>query len=130
QIQGYDVDVLEIRVEPDVELGPVRKRKDADALPLVDATVVQVPKLRALVLRIPLPVAITKGINALLGPAPLFVTPRATECCIESVLAQGLQEPLSLHHVRVDFRAMSDGVDALLHSLLIDVDDEIDAVLF
>ena len=65
EIQRHHRNVLRVDVLPDVQLRPVRERKHADALALVDAAVVQVPQLRPLVLRVPL--ASGRGTNR---PAP------------------------------------------------------------
>ena len=53
EVERHDRDVLEVDVLPDVELGPVRQREDADALALVLAGVVEAPQLGPLVLRVP-----------------------------------------------------------------------------
>src|SRR5205085_1004892 len=47
EIQRHDGDLLLVDVLPDVELGPVRKRKRAKAFALVLAQVVDAPELRA-----------------------------------------------------------------------------------
>src|SRR5690606_5483439 len=67
QVQGDDRDLLEIDVQPDVELRPIGQRKRADALPLDQSPVVEIPQLRALVLGVPLPVAITERVDPLFG---------------------------------------------------------------
>ena len=54
EVERHDRNVLDVDVLPDVDLGPVRQRKDADALAGPDAAVQQVPQLGPLVLRIPL----------------------------------------------------------------------------
>ena len=52
-VDRRQLDLLGTDVGPDVELGPVRQRKHANVLALVMATVVQVPQLGPLVLRVP-----------------------------------------------------------------------------
>src|SRR5690606_4338612 len=94
EVQGHDGDVLEPDVEPDVELGPVRDREAADALPLVDLRVVVAPQLGALALRVPLLEAIAEGVDALLGAGLLLVAARAAEGAVEAVLVEGLLEGL------------------------------------
>src|SRR5690606_4996177 len=42
-IQRHDGDVFQVNVLPDVELSPVGKRENANALPFVDLAVIQVP---------------------------------------------------------------------------------------
>ena len=53
EIERHDRDVLGHDVLPDVELGPVREREDADRFALADARVVELPELGPLVLRVP-----------------------------------------------------------------------------
>ena len=53
EVEGHDRNLLVLDVAPDVELGPVGERKDAQALAGMLARVVQAPDLRPLVLRIP-----------------------------------------------------------------------------
>src|SRR5437870_11640830 len=52
EIHGHDRNVFHVDVLPDVQLGPVGKRKNADALALVYTAIEKVPQLWALVLRI------------------------------------------------------------------------------
>src|SRR5690606_16897053 len=107
------LDVLQVDVEPDVELGPVRQGERADALTLREAPVVEVPELRALVLGIPLAVAIAERVDALLRAGALLVPACATECRVVAALAEGLQQRLGLHDVRVDGAAVIEGVDVV-----------------
>ena len=66
KVHRDDGNLLCVEVEPDVELRPVRKREDADALALPQARVVEAPQLRALVLRIPLPGRVAEAVDPLL----------------------------------------------------------------
>ena len=79
-------------VVPDVELGPVREREDADALARVDAPVVEAPQLRALVLRVPLAELVAEGEDALLGARLLLVAPGAAEERGEPVLLDRVEQ--------------------------------------
>ena len=63
-------------VVPHIHLGPVGEREDADAFAGMDAGVIEVPQLGALVLGIPLTGTVAKGVDALLG-AGLFFSRRA-----------------------------------------------------
>ena len=65
-----------------------------------------------------------EGENALLGAAPFFVTPGATECCVKSVEIEGLLERVSLHHLRVQSRAGINRIDTTRDAFLIDVNDQ------
>ena len=88
EVERHDRDLLEVDVLPDVELGPVRQREDADALALVDPAVVEVPQLGPLVLRIPLVEAIAERVDALLGARLLLVAARAAERGVEPALGR------------------------------------------
>src|SRR5690606_40665403 len=76
---------------------PTRRSSDLpDTLALVDLAVVQVPQFRALVFWVPAVVAVTEGINALLGAGFLLIAARTAEGCVETVLVQRLLERLRL----------------------------------
>ncbi len=94
EVEVDDGDVLFVDVLPDVHLGPVGKREDADAFAGVDARVVEVPKLGALVLGIPLAGTIAEGVDAFLGAGFFFVAARAAEGRGEAVVAQGVEQRL------------------------------------
>src|SRR5207248_545707 len=79
-------------VLPDVELGPVREREDADLLALADPAVVEGPRLGALRLRVPLTVLVAEREHALLGPRPLLVAAGAAEGGVEAVLTHRVEE--------------------------------------
>src|ERR1700722_5488378 len=76
EVQRHDGDVLKVNVLPDVQLRPVGKREDADALAGVQARVIEIPKLRALIFRIPLAMRVPEGIHALLGAG--FISPASS----------------------------------------------------
>ncbi len=88
EVEVDDRDVLFVDVLPDVHLGPVGKREDADAFAGVDARVVEVPKLGALVLGIPLAGTIAEGVDAFLGAGFFFVAAGAAEGRGEAVVAR------------------------------------------
>src|SRR3546814_3113072 len=79
-----DLDLLELDILPDVEFGPVRQRKDADALALRLARIIQPPQFWALVLGIPAVAGRTEREDALLGPGFLLITARAAERRVEA----------------------------------------------
>src|SRR3954449_5959810 len=66
EVQRRDLDLLLGDVAPDVQLGPVGQREHPDRLTEVDAAVVQVPELGALVLRVPLAELVAEGEDPLL----------------------------------------------------------------
>ena len=67
KIQGHDRNLLRVDIKPDIEFGPVGKRKYADAFAFVEAGVENVPQLWALIFRIPLAQGIAERIDTLLG---------------------------------------------------------------
>ena len=129
KVERHYVDVLEIDVLPDVQLGPVGEREHPDALPLVDLAVVDAPQLRALVLRIPAVGLVTEGVDPLLGTGLLLVAAGAAEGGIEAVFVERLLEPLCLHDVGVLAAAVHEGVDVHGQAVRVLVDDEIQPVL-
>ena len=84
----------QVDVVPDVELGPVGEREDADALALVRARVVELPQLGPLALRIPAMLGRAEREDPLLGPRLLLVAPRAAEGGVEAVLVERLLQRL------------------------------------
>ncbi len=99
EVDRRQLDVLAGDVLPDVELGPVRDREDAHVLALADPAVVDVPQLRALVLRVPLAVLVAEREDALLGPRALLVAPRAAERGVEAVLGDRVEQRRGLQAV-------------------------------
>ena len=91
--------------------------------------IVDVPQFGSLVLWIPTVVLVPKGVDALFGSGFFFVSPSSSEDRVELVLIQSLFECLGLHYVGVFLTAMGKGSDACVNSLLIDVDDKIQAEL-
>src|SRR4029077_9726332 len=124
EVQRHDGDALAPDVLPNVELGPVRKREHPDALARTMARVVERPELGALLARVPAVLRRAEREDALLGTAPLLVTPRATEGGVEAVAVERLAQRLRLHHVGVNLRPVCDRVDAARQSLLVHVHDQ------
>src|SRR5258708_6289973 len=79
EIERDNGDSLLMEVNPDVDLGPVRERKHADALAFPFAPVVKAPRLGALPFRIPAMLGIPKRKHALLGARALFIAPGTAE---------------------------------------------------
>ncbi len=82
--------------------------------------VVEVPQLRALVLRVPLAEVVAEGHDALLRPCPLLVAARAAERRVEVVLGNRVQQRHRLQAVARGPRARlldrAPAVDRLLHA--------------
>lgn len=128
-MERHYVDLFQIDVLPDIQLGPVGEREHPDALPLVDLAVVDAPQLRALVLRIPAVGLVAEGVDTLLGAGFLLVATGTTEGGIEAVFVERLLEPLGLHDVGVLAAAVHEGVDVHGQTVRVLVDDEIQPVL-
>ena len=129
EVERHDRDLLAVDVEPDVELGPVREREDADRLALAVARVVEPPELGPLVLRVPAMLRGAEGEDALLRARLLLVAPRAAERGVEAVLVERLLQPLRLHHVGVHLGAAVERVDPARDPLLVHVHQEVQPVL-
>src|SRR5438309_9330130 len=106
EIQWNDRNVLAMDVPPYIELGPIGKRTDANALARSLAGVVQTPEFRPLHLRVPVVVCRAERENALLRSRSFFVAPRSTEREIEAVFVERLLKALSFPDVRVRDGAM------------------------
>src|SRR6266496_2253535 len=70
-------------VLPHVELGPVADRKHPHVLALVDSRVVEVPRLRALVLGVPLAEVVAEGEDALFRARFFLVAARSADRGVE-----------------------------------------------
>jgi hypothetical protein len=125
QVERHDRDVLEVDVLPDVELGPVRQRKDADRFARVLARVVEPPELGPLRLRVPAVLGAAEREDALLGARLLLVAPGAAEGRVEAVQVERLLQALRLPHVGVELGAVGEGVDAEPGRLGVLVDQEL-----
>jgi hypothetical protein len=127
EVDRRQVDALVLDVLPDVELGPVRQREDADALAEVDATVVEVPELRPLVLRVPLAELVAEREHPLLRARLVLVAPGAAEGRGEPILLERVEQ-----HRRLD--PVAGAVRRLLHQAALQRlrhagDEELDAEL-
>src|SRR6185503_10759381 len=96
----------------------------ARALPCV----VDTPQFGTLLFGIPAMLSRPDGEHALLGSRLFLVSTGTTECRIETVLVERLLERLRLHDIGVNVRPVCEGSDACVDSVLVDVDEEIQAV--
>src|SRR5688500_12414502 len=83
-------------VLPDVDLGPVGEREDADAFPRLQPAVQQVPGLGTLAFRIPLAVRVADREYALLGARALFVAAGAADGGVKVARLEGVEQRLRL----------------------------------
>src|SRR5512143_1271391 len=91
-VDARDVQLLAPDVLPDVHLGPVADREHADVLARMNAGVVGIPQLRALVLRVPLAELIAEREDAFLGARLFLVAARTAHAGVEAELGDGLQQ--------------------------------------
>ena len=96
EVERHDGNILHVDVQPNIQLRPIRQRKDADAFALIEARIEDVPQLRTLILRIPLSHGIAERVDPLLGARLFFVAARPTECGIESAFGQRVQQRFGL----------------------------------
>src|SRR2546429_3284562 len=120
EVHRRHLEALGEDVLPDVELGPVGQREDADVLAAADAPVVDVPQLGALVARVPAAEVVAEREDALLGPRALLVAARAAERGVEPVLLDRVEQRYGLQPVARGARpGLLDGpagVDRGLHA--------------
>ena len=124
EIKRHDGNFLHVNVKPDIELGPIRERKNANAFALVDAGVKDIPKLWPLVFGVPLPLAVPEGVNTLFGPRFLLVPPGPTERRIKPAVCQGIQQGLGFEQSAAFLRSQSEWISALIERLAVLVDDQ------
>src|SRR5690606_21790125 len=111
---------------PDIELGPIGQRKHTDRFTRRHTGIVDLPHLRALVLRIPGVGSVAEREDALLCPRLFLVAPCAAESRIEAVLLERLAQRQRLHYVRMHARAMRQWADTVTHPVVVDVDQEVE----
>jgi hypothetical protein len=111
------LDALAGDVAPDVELGPVREREDADVLARRVPAVVEVPQLGPLLLGVPLAEGVAEAEEALLRAGLLLVAARPAEDGVVPPLLDGAQQRGRLQRVAQAARhlAHATGVDVVLH---------------
>ena len=127
KVEIDDRNLFLVDVLPDIHLRPVGERKDANAFAGMDARVVEVPQLGALVLRVPLPGAVAEGVDALLGAGLLFIAPRAAEGRVEVVVAQRIEQRLRLQQSAAALGVQRDGIRARGDGRLIAPDQQLRA---
>lgn len=94
----------------------------------MDVRIVELPHFRALVLRVPGLGFIAEGKDTFFGTGFFFVPAATAKSSGEAVFVQGLLEGLCLHDVCIGC-AIVEGIDALFDAFLIDIFDELQAVL-
>src|SRR6478735_2984842 len=117
-VERRERDVLTLDVAPDVDLGPVADREDADVLAGTVPGVEEVPQLGALVLRVPLTELVAEADDALLGAGLLLVAAAAAEDAVETVVVDGVEQRQRLERVAGAVGALTQSavVDVVLHA--------------
>ena len=116
EVDARHLQLLLADVAPDVELGPVGEREHAHVLALGDRAVVDVPQLGPLAARVPLPVDVAEGEDALLRAGALLVAAGAAERRVEVVRGDRVQQRDRLQPVaRAALVGDAARVDRLLH---------------
>ena len=86
-------------------------------------------KLRPLVLRVPLARGVAERVDALLGPALLFVAPRPAKRRVEAAFFQRIQQAARLQQPAAVLRAQRIGIGAVCNRLLVAMHDQVGADL-
>ncbi len=118
EIDGGEGDVLALDIHPDVHLGEVGERKDAEVFAGILAAVEKVPKFGALIFRVPLAEVIAVGEEAFLGAGLFLFAAAAAEAGVILVLLDGIEQGDGLEFVTRGVGALfldhAAGVDGLL----------------
>ena len=88
EVERDDRDVLALDVLPDVQLGPVQQRMDADVRARLEVGLELVPQLRRLVLDVPFHVLVARAEVAFLGAGRFLVAADADDDAGEVVLVE------------------------------------------
>ncbi len=104
-VDARQLDVVFRDEAPDVELGPVRQREDAEVLASLVAAVVDAPKFGSLGARVPLPERVTERVHALFGSRSFFVAASPAEYGIKLVLGNRVKQGDRLQRVAAGARA-------------------------
>ena len=92
EINAWHLQLLAGDVFPNIKFCPIADGKYTDISRRMDACVVQIPKFRTLVFRVPWPNSSPERKYPLLGSGLFFVTARPTYTGIELELRNGIQE--------------------------------------
>src|SRR6185312_5241802 len=127
KIQRHNGNLFTADIFPDVQLRPVGKRKDADALAFIDPAVKEVPQLWPLIFRVPLAKGIAKGKNALLGARLFLIPARSADCSVNSILRQRIEQGLGLEQGAAFAWAQPERISAHRDGLMIGMDYQLHA---
>ena len=96
---------------------------------VLHARVVERPELWPLVFRIPAVLGAAEREHALLGAAFFLVSARTAKGGVEAMHVERLLQPLRLHDIGVDGRAVRERVDALRDTVRVRMHDQLQVVL-
>ena len=127
EVDRGERDFFAFDVHPDVHLGEVRERKNAEVFAGVLASVEEVPEFGSLVLRIPLTEVVAMREEAFFGTSLFFIASAATEAGVVLVLLDRVEERDGLKFVARGVGAFflddASGIDRFLH----EADDQVGA---
>src|SRR5690554_6067202 len=92
KIQRWYADFFPQDIIPHVHLRPVTDWKCPKMFSLETFSVQNIPKFRTLVFGIPLPELIPMGEETLLSPSLFFVPPTTTDCAINLMRLDGIEQ--------------------------------------
>src|SRR5262245_54734238 len=109
---------------PDIELRPVGKREDTDALAVVNSTVVDIPEFRPLVLGFPLSERIAEGVDPLLGAGLFLIPPGSAECRVEAAGSQTVEQRPGFQEAAAFLGSQAEGIRPVFNGLGVGMDDQ------
>jgi len=127
KVKRDDGDVFGVDVLPDIELGPIRERKDAQAFARMNARVENVPEFGTLIARVPLAALIAKRKDAFFGAGTFFVAARAPDSGIETAVAQTVEKRGGFECAATALGAPVEGIGAFVEGGAVGVDDQVEA---
>ena len=131
EIQRDDRNLLALDVLPDVQLGPVQERVNADVRAGRKIGLELIPEFRRLIRRVPLHVGVARREIALLGARGVFVAPHADDDAGVAVVLDDLLQAVLLEHAAAfDARRAAVRIRvARLEHRLVHADDELQVPL-
>src|SRR5262245_48138969 len=99
EVNRWDIELFLCDVAPHVQLGPIADWKDPNVFAGMRARIIKMPKLRPLILWIPLAEFVAKRKDPLFGACFLFVAPRPAHARIETELRNRFEQGHRLVHI-------------------------------
>src|SRR5437016_6059421 len=124
EIERHYGNFLDVDIEPDIQLGPIRKWEDTNAFTRPELAVEQSPYFGTLIFGVPLALGVTKRVDPLFGPRPFFVASRAANGSIEAALLQGGQHRLGLQKLAAPLRSQAERIGPFRQGFFVSVNDQ------